>query len=115
MDAFADFAWGGALPKVLVNSCSGGRCRTDRNPKLYAMTIDRLRLCESATETAVVFGAIILPAATRVIDAGVLAVLGAMAVMLTSGVYALHAVTFDCFRLTGQRAERVFVSTKSED
>jgi hypothetical protein len=34
---------------------------------------------------------------------------------LTSGVYALHAVTFDCFRLTGQRAERIFASTKGED
>jgi hypothetical protein len=79
------------------------------------MTIDRLRLTESATETALVFGAVILPAATRVIDPGLLAVLGAMAVMLTSGVYALHAVTFDCFRLTGQRAERIFASTKGED
>jgi hypothetical protein len=79
------------------------------------MTIDRLRLTESATETALVFGAVILPAADRVIDPGLLTVLGAMAVMLTSGVYALHAVTFDCFRLTGQRAERIFASTKGED
>jgi hypothetical protein len=35
--------------------------------------------------------------------------------MLTSGVYALHAVTFDCFRLTGQRSERIFAPTKGED
>jgi hypothetical protein len=79
------------------------------------MTIDRLRLAESATETALVFGTVIVPAAARVIDPGLLAVLGAMAVMLTSGVYSLHAVTFDTFRLTGQRAERIFSSTKGED
>jgi hypothetical protein len=79
------------------------------------MTIDRLRLAESATETALVFGAVILPSAARVLGPGLLAVLGAMAVMLTSGVYALHAVTFDSFRITGQRAERNFASTKGED
>jgi hypothetical protein len=79
------------------------------------MTIDRLRLAESATETALVFGAVILPTAARMIGPGLLTVLGAMAVILTSGVYALHAVTFDCFRLTGQRAERIFASTKGED
>ncbi|MEV6843053.1 hypothetical protein [Actinoplanes sp. NPDC051411] len=79
------------------------------------MTIDRLRLAESATETALVFGAVVLPAAARMIGPGLLAVLGTMAVILTSGVYALHAVTFDCFRITGQRAERIFASTKGED
>ncbi|MFI6077926.1 hypothetical protein ACIA5C_40990 [Actinoplanes sp. NPDC051343] len=79
------------------------------------MTIDRLRLAEAATEAALVFGAVIVPAAARLMDPGLLVILGATAVMLTSGVYALHAVTFDCFRLTGQRAERIFASTKGED
>jgi hypothetical protein len=79
------------------------------------MTIDPLRLAESATEAVLVLGAVTLPAAVRVLDPGLLAVLAAMAAMLTSGVYALHAVTFDCFRLTGQRDERIFVSTRSDE
>jgi hypothetical protein len=79
------------------------------------MTIDPRRLAESATEAVLVLGAVTLPAAVRVLDAGLLAVLVTMTAMLTSGVYALHAVTFDCFRLTGQRAEHNFVSTRSED
>jgi hypothetical protein len=74
------------------------------------MTIDRLRLAESATEAVLVLGAVTLPTSLKL-----LAVLGPMAVMLTSGVYALHAVTFDCFRLTGQRSERIFAPTKGED
>lgn len=79
------------------------------------MTIDRLRVAESATEAVVLLGAATFPAAARVLDPGLLAVLAGMTVMLTSGVYALHAVTFDCFRLTGQRAERIYASTKGED
>jgi hypothetical protein len=74
------------------------------------MTIDRLRLAESATEAVLVLATVALPTSLKL-----LAVLAPMAVMLTSGVYALHAVTFDCFRLTGQRAERIFASTKGED
>jgi hypothetical protein len=79
------------------------------------MRIDRLRLTESATEAVLVLGAVTLPASAKLLSPDLLAVLGAMTVMLTSGVYALHAVTFDCFRLTGQRDERIFVSTRSED
>lgn len=74
------------------------------------MSIDRLRLAESAAAAVLVLAAATLP-----IPAKLLPVLAAMTVMLTSGVYALHAVTFDCFRLTGQRAERIFASTKGED
>jgi hypothetical protein len=79
------------------------------------MTIDPLRLAESAAEAILVLGAVTLPAAVRVLDPSLLGVLAAMAVMLASGVYALHAVTFDCFRLTGQRGEHLFASTRSED
>jgi hypothetical protein len=79
------------------------------------MTIDPLRLAESAAQAVLVLGAVTLLAAVRVLDPALLGVLAAMAVMLTSGVYALHAVTFDCFRLTGQRADRIFPSTRSED
>jgi hypothetical protein len=79
------------------------------------MTIDPLRLAESAAGAVLVLGAVALPAAVRVLDPALLGVLAAMTVMLTSGVYALHAVTFDVFRLTGQRADRIFASTRSED
>ena len=79
------------------------------------MTIDRLRLAESATEAVLTLGAVTGTAAVRVLDPGLVAVLAAMAALLTSGVYALHAVTFDSFRLTGQRAERIFASTRSEE
>ena len=72
------------------------------------MSIDRWRLAESATEAVLVLAALTLPTTEWV-------VLASAAVMLTSGVYALHAVTFDCFRLTGQRAERNFASTKGKD
>jgi len=79
------------------------------------MTIDPLRLAESAAQAVLVLGAVTWPAAARVLDPALAGVLGAMAVMLTSGIYALHAVTFDCFRLTGQRANRILASTRSED
>jgi hypothetical protein len=79
------------------------------------MMIDPRRLAESAAQAVLVLGAVTLPAAVRVLDPGLLVVLVAMAGLLTSGVYALHAVTFDCFRLTGQRPERNFVSTGSKD
>jgi hypothetical protein len=79
------------------------------------MTIDPRRLAESAIEAVLLLGAVTLPAAIRVLDPGLAVVLVAMATLVTSGVYALHAVTFDCFRLTGQRAERIFSSTKGED
>lgn len=79
------------------------------------MTIDPRRLTESAIEAVLLLGAVTLPAAIRVLDPGLAVVLVAMATLVTSGVYALHAVTFDCFRLTGQRAEGFFASTRSED
>jgi hypothetical protein len=79
------------------------------------MTIDPLRLTESAAEAILVLGAVTLPAAVQVLDPALAVVLVAMAALVTCGAYALHAVTFDCFRLTGQRAKRVFVSTRSKD
>jgi hypothetical protein len=65
--------------------------------------LDPLRLAEAASEAALVLGLVVLPVAWRVLDTSLAAVLGAMLIILTLGVYALHAVTFDCFRVTGQR------------
>jgi hypothetical protein len=38
-----------------------------------------------------------------------------MRVLITAGGPALQAVTFDAVRLTGQRAERNFSSTRSKE
>jgi hypothetical protein len=77
--------------------------------------IDRLRLAEAAGAAALVLGAVALPVAWRVLDTRVATVLAGMLVILTAGVYALHAVTFDCFRMTGHRARRGFSYTRRED
>jgi hypothetical protein len=74
------------------------------------MSIDLFRLGEAGVEAALVLGSTTLPAAWNVLDAHLAAALGAMWLLLTFGVYALHAVTFDCFRLTGQRRGRFFRS-----
>ena len=77
--------------------------------------IDPLRLAESALEAAVVLGVTALPVAWRVLDGSLTAILTLMLALLTSGVYALHAVTFDCFRMTGHRVKRSFSVTQSKD
>lgn len=79
------------------------------------MTIDPLRLAEAGTEAALVLGAVALPSAAPTFDAALAAVLAAMLVLITAGVYALHAVTFDCFRLTGERAKRIFSYTRNDE
>jgi hypothetical protein len=77
--------------------------------------LDPLRLAEAATQAALVLGLVALPAAWRAWDPALAAVLGGMLAALTAGVYALHAVTFDCFRLTGQRARRALSYTQRKD
>ncbi|WP_433292497.1 hypothetical protein ACQP2F_28165 [Actinoplanes sp. CA-030573] len=79
------------------------------------MSIDPFRLAEAATAASLTLGSAVLPAAWNVLDTSLVAVLAAVWLMLTSGVYALHAVTFDCFRLTGQRRRRIFSFTRSEE
>jgi hypothetical protein len=68
------------------------------------MTIDPRRLAESGAEAGFVLGTVALPSATPALDTTLATVLAGMLVLITGGVYALHAVTFDCFRVTGQRA-----------
>ena len=53
--------------------------------------------------------------AWRVLDTRLTAVLGGMLVILTAGIYALHAVTFDSFRMTGHRREDGFSFTQREE
>jgi hypothetical protein len=77
--------------------------------------LDPLRLAEAAVEAALVLGLVALPAAWRVWDPALAAVLGGMLVALTAGVYALHAVTFDCFRLTEHRTRRGLPYTQRKD
>jgi hypothetical protein len=79
------------------------------------MTIDGLRLTEAAAEAAAVLAVTAMPVAWHVLDTSLTAVLGGMLALLTAGIYALHAVTFDCFRMTGHREERSFSYTQSED
>lgn len=77
--------------------------------------IDPLRLAEAAGQAVLVLGAATLPAAWRTLDAALAVVLGGMLIMLTAGVYGLHAVTFDCLRMTGHRQTRGFSYTQRED
>jgi hypothetical protein len=86
---------------------------------VYDMTegrgIDPLRLAEATAEAALVLAAVALPVAWRTLDVPLAAVLAGMQALLTAAVYALHAVTFDYFRLTGHRADPSFSYTQRED
>lgn len=77
--------------------------------------MDKLRLLEAATEATLLLALVVLPAAWRVFDPSLGAVLTLMVVILTAGTYALHAVTFDCFRLTGHRRRGSFSYTQRKD
>jgi hypothetical protein len=79
------------------------------------MTIDPLRLAEAGAEAALTLAVIALPVAWRAVDSPFAAALATMFVILASGIYALHAVTFDCFRITGQRPGRNFSYTRSKE
>lgn len=69
------------------------------------MTFDLLRCTEAATQAAIVLVSVALPSAWRVLDSGLAVVLVAMWLVLTGAIYSLHAITFDHFRLTGQRVK----------
>jgi len=79
------------------------------------MSMDPLRLVEAGAGAALTLGTTTLPAAWHLLDGPLTGVLAGMWLLLTSGVYALHAVTFDCFRLTGQRRRQNFSFTRSEE
>ncbi|OJF13915.1 hypothetical protein BG844_12495 [Couchioplanes caeruleus subsp. caeruleus] len=80
------------------------------------MTSDRARrLVESACEAGLVLGVTALPAAWRALDGELTAVLAGVLAALTAATYALHAVTFDCFRLTAQRQKGSFSYTQRRE
>ena len=78
------------------------------------MTTRSARLGEAAVEAALVLVAVMPLTGWRALDPALATALAAMSVVLTAGVYALHAVTFDCFRMTGHRRSRVLSYTQRE-
>jgi hypothetical protein len=76
---------------------------------------DPRRLAEAAAAAALVLGLVALPVAWRVLDLRLAAVLGGMLLALTMGIYALHAVTFDCLRMSGHRERVNFPLTHGEE
>ncbi len=79
------------------------------------MTFDPLRCGEATCQAAVVLGATLLPAAWRTLDGTLAAVLATTLLIISAGIYALHAVTFDSFRLTGPRGRRTFSVSSRDD
>jgi cytochrome c biogenesis protein CcdA len=73
------------------------------------------RLAEATLEAGLVLGVAALPTAWPVLDAPLALVLAGMLLTLTAATYALHAVTFDCFLLTGHRARRQFSYTQRKE
>lgn len=77
--------------------------------------MDKLRVTEAAGEAVLLLATVALPAAWRAFNPALGVVLALMLVIFTAGTYALHAVTFDCFRLTGHRDRRQFSYTQRKD
>jgi hypothetical protein len=70
-----------------------------------AAGVDPVRLAEAAAEAAVILALVLAPTGWRAMDPGLTLVVALMALALTAGVYALHAITFDYLRLTNRRTE----------
>lgn len=80
------------------------------------MTADSARrLAESAAEAGIVLALAALPSAWHSLDTARGIVLAAMLVVLTAATYALHAVTFDCLRLTSDQGKSRFQTTQREE
>ena len=80
------------------------------------MTSDRARrVAEAALEAALVLGLTALPTAWRALDGEIVVILAGMLAGLTAAIYALHAVTFDCLRLTGQGRRGSFSYTQRKE
>jgi len=67
------------------------------------MSFDPLRGAEATIQAGLVLGAVVLPPAWHALDPALSGILAGMFALLAAAVYALHAVTFDLFRLTGHR------------
>jgi hypothetical protein len=77
--------------------------------------LDPLRLAEAAVQATFILGLMAMPAAWRVLDGSLAVILTGMLAGLTFGIYALHAVTFDCLRMTGHRSRGRLSYTQRED
>jgi hypothetical protein len=64
---------------------------------------DPLRLAEATAQAAIVLAVVLMPYRSYALDAQRVTVSAGALAALTLAVYALHAVTFDHFRLTGNR------------
>jgi hypothetical protein len=73
-----------------------------------------VRLAEATAEAALILALVLGPTGWRAMDAELAVVLAVMLLVLTAGAYALHAVTFDYFRLTHRR-DRVDVPVEGGD
>jgi hypothetical protein len=101
-------------PKVIArHPTAEGSAAGPAAGKLGSM--DKLRLLEAAGEAAALLGLATLPTAWHALDPSLAVVLAAMLAVLTAGTYALHAVTFDCFRLTGHRDRHEFSYTQRKE
>ncbi|GAA2510824.1 hypothetical protein [Winogradskya humida] len=80
------------------------------------MNADRARrLAEAAAEAGILLAVSALPIAWRTLDARLGVVLAGMFALLTAATYALHTVTFDCLRLTGDRQRGKFSYTQRKE
>jgi len=80
------------------------------------MTVDRVRrLVEAAAQAAIVLAVSALPVAWRSLDGELTAILLAMFAGLTAATYALHAVTYDCLRLTSEQGKGRFSYTQRKE
>ncbi|WP_157408481.1 hypothetical protein [Actinoplanes sp. N902-109] len=80
------------------------------------MTADRARrLAEAAAEAGLVLAVSALPTAWRALDGELAVILAGMFAALTAATYALHAVTFDCLRLTADRGKGRFSYTQRKE
>jgi hypothetical protein len=85
------------------------RCPADgesdpMNDSRRAAGIDPLRSAEAAAEAILILALVLAPARWRAMDPQLVVIMAGMFLVLTAVGYALHAVTFDYFRLTNRRA-----------
>lgn len=70
--------------------------------------VNGLRLTEAAAGAALILAVMLAPTEWHALDSALITILGVAFAVLTAAGYALHAVTFDYFRLT-ERPRRVAV------
>jgi predicted exporter len=66
--------------------------------------VNGLRLIEAAAEAALILALVLAPTGWRAMDSALAPIVTVAFAVLAAGGYALHAVTFDYFRLTDRRS-----------